>query len=165
MFPSPSWSSSLLRQLNHYYVENAILRNVGNYQSSRGNTSEDSNLASHYPSMFLSSFLIYLPHLQYTVRPVSMSQLSFASPNVSAQWPLQLNSVTLLFLPRRPLYRRVSGIVFRQYMSYQLFWIWFLGQTLSVRKLRGNSHEQVTTDTFLLLIQSQFVTEQTASVG
>ena len=122
MLPSPLWSSSLLRLLDPHYIQITVLRNVGNYQSSWRNTPEDMNLVSHYPSIFLSPFLLFLLYLQYSVRPVSMSQLSFAGLHVSVQWRLLVNSVTVLFLPRRLLYRWVSGFVFRKYMSCRSQW-------------------------------------------
>lgn len=84
VLPSPSWSNSLLRLVNPDYVWITILRNVGKYKSSRRNTPEDLNRVSHYPSIFLISFLFLLPHLQHSVRPISMSQLSFASLHVCA---------------------------------------------------------------------------------
>lgn len=124
------WSGSLLRLLNPDYIEITILRNVDNYQSSRRNTPEKLNLVSHYLPIFLSFFLLFLTYLRYSVRPVSKSQMSFASLRVSVQWRLLLKSVTVLLLPRNPLYRRDSGFVFRNYMSYRLFWTWFLGQSL-----------------------------------
>ena len=152
VLPSPSWSSSLLRLVNPDYVWITILRNVGKYKSSRRNTPEDMNQFFSFPSS--SSYHIY------SIRSGPFRCHSCPlQVYMSVQWRLLLNSVTVLFLPRRRLYRRVSGFMFRTYMSFQLFWIQFKAQSLSLKKLGDSSHEQITTDTFLLLNHSQFVTE------